>query len=187
MAGLASLAGDARIALLALFVLTQILYLGSMLVTAFFYSRPVDLVKPANFASDPATYPPVLLFYPVLRELEETMRTTFLALDAIDYPRHRYRIVAIPNYDDHETIAALYRLQASFSWLEILRGPPDLPSFLERGMDAVGQQPQGVLVAQGRAGGGAGPAAEENQAAHLCVLQPVSRCRGRHSDQLYRR
>ena len=124
MAGLFSLTGDGRLALLALFVLTQVLYLGSMMVTAFFYTRPVNLVKPANFSPDPAACPPVLLFYPVLRELEETMRTTFLALDAIDYPRHRYRIVAIPNSDDRETIAALHRLQARFSWLEILAVPP---------------------------------------------------------------
>ena len=66
----------------------------------------------------------MLLFYPVLRELEETMRTTFCAIDSIDYPRDRYRIVAIPNYDDHDTIAALERLQATFSWLEILCASP---------------------------------------------------------------
>jgi glycosyltransferase XagB len=115
---------DGRPVLFGLFIVTQVIYMGSMLVIAFFYSRPVDLVDPAHLPADEASYPPVLLFYPVLRELEETMRTTFYALDSIDYPRDRYRIVAIPNYDDFETIAALERLQLTFPWLEILSVPP---------------------------------------------------------------
>ena len=124
MVGFHSLIGDGRAALLWLFVVTQLLYLASMILVAFFYSRPVDLVKPEHLPPDSASYPPVLLFYPVLRELEETMRTTFHAIDKIDYPRNRYRIVAIPNHDDYETIAALERLQVMFPWLEILPVPP---------------------------------------------------------------
>jgi len=115
--------GDGRLALLVLFVVTQALYLASMLVTVYFYTRPVDLVDPVALPAERAAYPPVLLLYPVLRELEETMRTTFCALDKLDYPRDRYRIVAIPNHDDHATIAALVRLQAEFSWLELLVVP----------------------------------------------------------------
>ncbi len=61
-----------------------------MLVVAFFNTRPVDIEKPNPLPPDQSTYPPVLLLYPVLRELEETMRTTFYALDKIDYPRNRY-------------------------------------------------------------------------------------------------
>jgi cellulose synthase/poly-beta-1,6-N-acetylglucosamine synthase-like glycosyltransferase len=124
MTGLTPIMNDGRIALLGLFVVTQVLYLASMLLVAYFYSWPVDLVKPEHLSADRTTYPPVLLLYPVLRELEETMRTTFHALDKIDYPRDRYRIVAIPNHDDNATIAALQRLQAVFSWLEILSVPP---------------------------------------------------------------
>jgi glycosyltransferase XagB len=124
MGGSDALAHDGRLTLLVIFAVMQICYFGSMLVTVYFYSRPVDLVQPEDLPGRHAAYPPVLLFYPVLRELEETMRTTFLALDNIDYPRDRYRIVAIPNENDHETIAALRRLQASFSWLEILAVPP---------------------------------------------------------------
>lgn len=123
MDGLA-LIDDARIALVWVFAVTQILYLAAMLVVAFFYTRPVDIVKPNPLPPDQSTYPPVLLLYPVLRELEETMRTTFYALDKIDYPRNRYRIVAIPNHDDHATIAALEHLKASFPWLEICAVPP---------------------------------------------------------------
>ena len=124
MAGLASLISDGRMALLGLFITTQFLYLASILLIALFYSWPVDLVKPGHLSPDSSSYPPVLLFYPVLRELEETMRTTFHALDKMEYPRDRYRIVAIPNHDDHTTIAALRRLQESFPWLEILAVPP---------------------------------------------------------------
>lgn len=123
MAGLSSIIHDGRMVLIGLFVVTQALYLASMLLVAFFYTWPIDLVEPEHLSADRATYPPVILFYPVLRELEETMRTTFHALDKIDYPRNRYRIVAIPNYDDHATIAALERLQITFPWLEILAVP----------------------------------------------------------------
>lgn len=124
MAALTPIINDGRIALLGLFIVTQALYLASMLLVAYFYSWPVDLVKPEHLPADRTTYPPVLLLYPVLRELEETMRTTFYALDKIDYPRDRFRIVAIPNHDDKATIAALQRLQAVFSWLEVLPVPP---------------------------------------------------------------
>jgi cellulose synthase/poly-beta-1,6-N-acetylglucosamine synthase-like glycosyltransferase len=124
MHGTASALTDGRLILLVLFVATQASYLASILVHVYFYSRPVDLIQPEDLSADPSTYPPVLLFYPVLRELEATMRTTFLAIDSIEYPRDRYRIAAIPNYDDHVTIAALRRLQAEFSWLEIVTVPP---------------------------------------------------------------
>jgi glycosyltransferase XagB len=123
MNGLMSVISDGRPILIGLFVVTQVLYLASILLVAFFYSRPVDLVRPADLSPDRTTYPPVLLLYPVLRELEQTMRTTFCAIDKIDYPRDRFRIVAIPNHDDYDTIAALERLQREFSWLEILDVP----------------------------------------------------------------
>jgi len=119
-----SLVHDGRLVLLVIFAVTQACYFGSMLVTLYFYTRPVDLVRPEDLPADCGAYPPVLLFYPVLRELEETMRTTFHAIDKIDYPRDRYRIVAIPNHDDHTTVAALRRLQVSFPWLEVLAVPP---------------------------------------------------------------
>jgi cellulose synthase/poly-beta-1,6-N-acetylglucosamine synthase-like glycosyltransferase len=123
MSGSSSLMHDGRFVLLVIFTVTQLCYFGSMLVTVYFYSRPVDLVPPEELPRH-AALPPILLFYPVLRELEETMRTTFHALDNLDYPRDRYRIVAVPNHDDHTTIAALRRLQAHFPWLEVLAVPP---------------------------------------------------------------
>jgi cellulose synthase/poly-beta-1,6-N-acetylglucosamine synthase-like glycosyltransferase len=52
------------------------------------------------------------------------MRTTFRALDRIQYPRDRYRVVAIPNQDDVGTIASLEALRAEFGFLQILQIPP---------------------------------------------------------------
>jgi glycosyltransferase XagB len=123
MVGMEALVEPAWGILLALFVATQCAYLGCILVMGYFYTRPVDLVDPGHLDMDAPTVP-VILLYPVLRELESTMQTTFEALDNLDYPRDRYRIVAIPNDNDGETIASLERLQAEFDWLEVLRVPP---------------------------------------------------------------
>lgn len=111
--------------LLGLFVATQLLYLMSLAIDFFFQSRHVDWVDAdeiTNYAPD--VYPPIVLFYPVLRELEETMRTTLSGLDKIDYPHDRYRVVAIPNANDPGTIESLQRLQGEFGFLEILAIPP---------------------------------------------------------------
>jgi cellulose synthase/poly-beta-1,6-N-acetylglucosamine synthase-like glycosyltransferase len=72
----------------------------------------------------PEPAPPIILFYPVLREREDTMRTTLLGLAKAEYPAGRRRIVAIPNSDDRETIASLNRLRAEYPFLEVLPVPP---------------------------------------------------------------
>lgn len=114
----------AHVTLLAFFGATQVLYLVSLLTVGYFYTRSVDEVLDRDVEELDATdHLPVLLLYPVLHELEETMETTFLAIDHIDYPRDSYRVVAIPNHDDAETIAALRRLQRQFDWLEVLPVP----------------------------------------------------------------
>ena len=46
MSGSSSLMHDGRFVLLVIFTVTQLCYFGSMLVTVYFYSRPVDLVPP---------------------------------------------------------------------------------------------------------------------------------------------
>jgi hypothetical protein len=106
-----------------LFVLAQVLYLAGMAVTYWFLAQPVDLIEP-----DPPLpthhIPPIVLFYPVLRELEETMRTTFSGMAAADYPRERLRVIAIPNHDDAVTIASLHRLRSEFNFLEVMPVPP---------------------------------------------------------------
>jgi cellulose synthase/poly-beta-1,6-N-acetylglucosamine synthase-like glycosyltransferase len=111
--------------LIGLFVLTQLLYLGAFCVDVYLFSLPVNRVEKSDIERlDRARLPYVVLFYPVLRELESTMRTTMLTVAAIDYPRDRCRIVAIPNADDLETIACLRRLQGEFPFLRMHIVPP---------------------------------------------------------------
>ena len=128
MTGLTALVGPEWATLVVLFVITQVIYLICIAVMIYFYTRPVDLVDPKGLPAEPDDYPPVILFYPVLRELESTMRTTFTAIHLIRYPPGKCRIVAIPNENDRETIDSLERLQWEFPWLEILRVPPTTDS-----------------------------------------------------------
>ena len=114
--------------LVSLFVLTQALYALSACVDWYLYSLPVNRVDMAEadalHPGRPGDFPYIVLFYPVLRELETTMRTTIASLAVLDYPRDRYRIVAIPNADDHATIDSLKRLQTEFPFLQLMPVPP---------------------------------------------------------------
>ena len=120
-------------ALLALFALTQVLYLLSTVCELYIRSRPVDWVdmEDAPFAPNGA-FPRIVLLYPVLRELEETMRTTMSALAKIDYPADRFRIVAIPNTSDTATVEILGRMQEDYPFLEVLVVPPTSDPSWER-------------------------------------------------------
>lgn len=111
--------------LTCLFILGQVLYSCTFLVDLYFFSLPtnwVDLEEPIT--DDPADYPFIVMFYPVLRELEATMRTTFLSLAELQYPADRFRVVAIPNADDRDTVARLLNLGCEFAFLEVLEVPP---------------------------------------------------------------
>jgi hypothetical protein len=105
-------------------VVTQLLYLVTLIHDLYMLARKVDWVELDEEAAWAGPLPKILLLYPVLREPPETMRTTFVGLAELEYPRDRYRIVAIPNHDDEVTIAALEELRSEFSWLEILVVPP---------------------------------------------------------------
>jgi cellulose synthase/poly-beta-1,6-N-acetylglucosamine synthase-like glycosyltransferase len=116
--------GDALVAIILL-AIVQIAYSLTFLVDIYHFSRPVDWVDETAEPKAAGTILPfVVLMYPVLNELEATMRTTFTALGRMDYPADRYAIVAVPNSDDHETIASLERLRAEFPFLSILQTPP---------------------------------------------------------------
>lgn len=108
--------------LIALFVASQLLYLTAFALEGYFFSMPVNWVDPD--APLPRRKPYIVLFYPVLDELESTMRTTFAALARLDYPRDRFEVVAIPNAGDHATIAALRSMQRDFAFLDIREVPP---------------------------------------------------------------
>ncbi len=129
--------------LLVPYGLTQAVYLGCLLVVLWLYTRKVDLVDttPEVFADGarrlradrsgpPADPDEIILLYPVLDELESTMRTTMLGLERAEFPGGRRRVIAIPNDNDHETIAALRNIQTECSFLEIMPIPStDDPSW----------------------------------------------------------
>jgi glycosyltransferase XagB len=110
--------------LCVLFLATQLAYSAAFLVEIYLFRLPIDRVDMAEekdlVASD---YPPIILFYPVLRELEETMRTTFISLQHLRYPKGLFRVVSIPNANDHVTVASLRRLQQEFDFLEVMEIP----------------------------------------------------------------
>ncbi|QFT78701.1 glycosyltransferase family 2 protein [Erythrobacter sp. THAF29] len=111
--------------LVTAFIAVQVLYLLCMLVEVYFYTRPINRVDVENAAPlTPDETPYIVLFYPVLRELEETMRTTFHSLSRMEYPRDRYSVIAIPNSNDYETVESLRRLQREFDFLSIIEVPP---------------------------------------------------------------
>jgi cellulose synthase/poly-beta-1,6-N-acetylglucosamine synthase-like glycosyltransferase len=100
----------------------QLVYLVSVLITLWFYTLPVNLV---NRSAEPQkALPKIVLFYPVLKELEATMRTTFTGMRKAEYPPELLRVISIPNDNDPETIASLHRLQKEFDFLEVLPVPP---------------------------------------------------------------
>ena len=109
--------------LVALFIASQLAYLLAFMVESYFFRLPVNRVR-FDPAQPPPSYPRIVLLYPVLHELESTMRTTFGALARLDYPRDRFEVVAVPNSDDGETIASLKRMQADFPFLQLLETPP---------------------------------------------------------------
>lgn len=111
-------------AMLTIFAVVQVLFLFSLLVTLWFLAQKVNLIPPRHKAGGTGSKPPIIMFYPVLNELEETMRTTFTGMSRAPYPRNLLRVVAIPNHDDVATIASLRRLQKEFPFLEIQAVPP---------------------------------------------------------------
>jgi cellulose synthase/poly-beta-1,6-N-acetylglucosamine synthase-like glycosyltransferase len=136
------------------YIATQAFYALGLLATAYIFSLPVDWVDMNEKVSEPESeWPYIVLFYPVLRELETTMRTTMLSLTKLEYPADRYRVVAIPNSDDAETIASLRRLMAEFPFLKLLEVPPTTDSSWQIVWDAWDANPKAYWWHQGRRAG----------------------------------
>ena len=110
------------------FIAVMLVYLLSYTPDMFWFSRKVKKVDMSKASElDPllkSDWPYIVLFYPILKELEETMDTTFASLAKLEYPRYRYKVVAIPNDNDHVTIAALKRLQIKYPFVELVEVPP---------------------------------------------------------------
>jgi cellulose synthase/poly-beta-1,6-N-acetylglucosamine synthase-like glycosyltransferase len=107
-----------------LYTAMQVTYFIVLLAVGWLFTRRIRWAPDADPSLPPEECPPILLFYPVLNEAEETMRTTFLALSRMDYPAGKLRLVSIPNHNDPDTIAALERLAEEFDFLEVLPVPP---------------------------------------------------------------
>ncbi|MEO6834769.1 MAG: glycosyltransferase family 2 protein [Candidatus Tumulicola sp.] len=142
------------VVLTAIYLASQVCYTIVFLVEAYFMSLPVDRVDMDEPLREPENaWPYILLFYPVLQELEATMRTTFASLSKIDYPASRYRVIAIPNADDTATIASLRRLEAEFPFLEIAEVPPTSDPSWQVVWDAWDANPKAYWWHHGRRAG----------------------------------
>ena len=116
---------DGTTLLAAAFIVGQLLYSATFLIDLYLFAQPINRVDMSEAAEVPQRdYPDIVLFYPVLRELESTMHTTLVSVSRLDYPAGKRRVIAIPNHDDLATIASLRRLQAQFDFLEIMEIPP---------------------------------------------------------------
>jgi len=118
-------------ALHQLLIISQVLYFVCFMVMFYFLTRKVNWVDSSRLSGIiPRDMPRIVLLYPVLHENEETMHSTMVSLEKMDYPINKYRIIAVPNSDDADTIAALRHLQLEFPFLEILEVPgTDDPSW----------------------------------------------------------
>lgn len=119
------------IILMTLYAFAQIIYLCSFLVDLYLFTRPVNWVDTKESINlREGDFPFIILFYPVLKEPEGTMYTTMKSFEKLYYPKDRYRIIAIPNSNDFETIDKLRDLKKAFDFLEIMEIPPtDDPSW----------------------------------------------------------
>jgi cellulose synthase/poly-beta-1,6-N-acetylglucosamine synthase-like glycosyltransferase len=107
------------------YAVAQILYFLSFAAIFYFLALPVDWVDLSKTEERTLDNQPfIVMAYPVLREDVATMTSTLMSLGWTEYPRARYRVIAIPNSDDHTTIAALRRLQLQFEFLEVVEVPP---------------------------------------------------------------
>ncbi|MBV8198024.1 MAG: glycosyltransferase [Candidatus Eremiobacteraeota bacterium] len=136
------------------FFVSQVLYTLTLLLNGYFLTLPVDWVDMSEPIREPESeWPYIVLFYPVLRELEATMRTTMLSLAKLEYPKDRCRVIAIPNSNDTETVASLRRLMEEFSFLEMLEVPATTDPSWQIVWDAWDANPKVYWWHQGRRAG----------------------------------
>jgi glycosyl transferase family 2 len=109
-----------------LYAAVEVAYLACLLVVLWLYAHRVDLVDidAAVRSSKAEPCPEIIVLYPVLDELESTMRTAMLGFDRAEYPHGVRRVIAIPNADDETTIASLRRIAVDYPFLEVLPVPP---------------------------------------------------------------
>ena len=135
------------------YVFVQILHLLASLVVLYFLTRKVDRVDSSEADEIPEEELPfIVLLYPVLREDEDTMHSTFVTLSWLEYPRSRYRIIAVPNADDEHSIAALERLRAEFPFVELMKVPSTSDPSWQVVWDAWDDNPNAYWFPEGASG-----------------------------------
>ena len=110
----------------AAFIAVMVVSLGIWLVELFWFTRKVrkvDMSLVDRLDPDKSKWPYIVLFYPVLHELEKTMDTTFASLAEMDYPAERFKVIAIPNLDDTKTLVSIQRLQCKYPFVELIAVP----------------------------------------------------------------
>ena len=109
-----------------IFIAVMLVSLGIFAVDFFWFTRKVrkvDMSLAGRLDPDKCRWPYIVLFYPVLRELEAVMDTTFASLAEMDYPAERFKVIAIPNLDDTETVASIQRLQGKYPFVQLIAVP----------------------------------------------------------------
>jgi cellulose synthase/poly-beta-1,6-N-acetylglucosamine synthase-like glycosyltransferase len=110
---------------LTIYIVAQVLYFFTFLITFYLLTRRINWVDSSKISQlSKQQMPQIILFYPVLHESEDTMRTTIISLGEMDYPKDKYRIIAIPNSNDYVTIDFLTQLKRELPFLELLLVPP---------------------------------------------------------------
>jgi len=110
----------------AIFIAVMVVSFGIWSVELFWFTRKVrkvDMSLVDRLDPDKSTWPYIVLFYPVLHELQKTMDTTFASLAEMDYPVDRFKVIAIPNLDDTKTLASIRRLQCKYPFVELIGVP----------------------------------------------------------------
>ena len=110
----------------AIFIAAMATSLATWSVDLFWFTRKVrkvDMSLVRWLDPDSSRWPYIVLFYPVLRELEETMDTAFASLAEMDYPAERFKVIAIPNLDDTATLASIQRLQRKYPFVDLIAVP----------------------------------------------------------------
>lgn len=132
------------------YIIAQILYTVGFAAVFYFLLLPVDWVDVSQEPARPESeFPLIVMAYPVLHEDAATMASTLVSLSWIEYPRSRYRVIAIPNSDDLRTIEWLRRLKEQFEFLEILEVPPTTDPSWQRVWRAWAANPKAYWFHQG--------------------------------------
>jgi cellulose synthase/poly-beta-1,6-N-acetylglucosamine synthase-like glycosyltransferase len=105
------------------YVSIQIGHFFVMVVIIYLLMKKVRYVNPEELAQV-NEYPPLVLFYPLLREDKDTIYTTLLGHQKMDYPSDRWRMIAVTNWFDTKTSDDIKAFMREFPFLDLIVVPP---------------------------------------------------------------